>query len=87
MVCSAIKMYAFGPLPLRPSLQPGKSVQPERDWNLEGAYTGTVKAFPRMEGVDFLGLMLGLGVWDVELFSFFFFLRSKVIKKKKIVPS
>ena len=54
---------------------------------MEGAYTGTVKAFPRMEGVDFLGLMLGLGVWDVELFSFFFFLRSKVIKKKKIVPS
>lgn len=72
MVCSAIKMYAFGPLPLRPSLQPGKSVQPEQDWNLEEAYTGTVKAFPRMEGVDFLGLTLGLGVWDVELFSIFF---------------
>lgn len=77
MVCFAIKMYAFGPLPLRPSLQPGKSVQPEPDWNSEGVYTGTVKAFPRMEGVYFLGLMLGLGVWDVELF-FFFFLRPKL---------
>ena len=35
-------------------------------------YTGTLKAFPRIECVGFLGLMLGLGVWDAELFSFSF---------------
>ena len=46
----------------------GKSVPPEADWSSEGVCARSFKGFQRMEDVDFLGIMVGLGIWDVGLF-------------------
>lgn len=71
VVCRALDFSLSPDRPLEAQLGGcflGKSVPPEADWSSEGVCAGTFTGFQRMEGVDFLGIMVGLGIWDVGLF-------------------